>query len=125
MLPVAVEIAPPDAPAEQVQALLSSCSRAMADADCVLAGEAPEGPTQAIAIVTWQPDGRALVEVGKRRSEGADWRSRTVSFSTQDEAIERFRTVGFVIGVLARGERPEVASEPASTESPSTPPASE
>lgn len=105
MLPVAVEIAPPNAPREQVAALLSACSRAVA-ADCVLAADAPGGGTQAVAIVTWQSDGGVNVEVGLRRDGKPEWRSRSVTFGAADEPIERWRAVGFVVGTLARGETP-------------------
>lgn len=106
MLPVAVEVAPPNAPREQLTALLGACSRAVADAECVLAADAAERGSQAVAIVTWQSDGRATVEVGLRREGKPEWRSRSVSFGEADEPIERWRAVGFVVGTLARGERP-------------------
>ena len=105
MLPVAVEVAPPNAPREQMAALLSACSRAVA-ADCVLAADAPAGGTQAVAIVTWQSDGSVTVEVGLRRDGKPEWRSRSVNFGAADEPIERWRAVGFVVGTLARGETP-------------------
>lgn len=111
MLPVAVEVAPPNAPREQVTALLAACSRAVANAECVLAADAPEGGTQAVAIVTWQGDGRARVEVGLRREGKPEWRSRNVSFGAEDEPIERWRAVGFVVGTLARDEAPDAAGK--------------
>lgn len=120
MLPVAVEVAPPNAPREQVTTLLAACTRAVATAECVLASEAPDGGSQAVAIVTWQNDGRAMVEVGLRREGKPEWRSRTVTFSAADEPIERWRAVGFVIGTLARGDQPD-EREPSSTETAPTP----
>lgn len=114
MLPVAVEVAPANPPREQVVALLGACSRAVADADCVLAADLSEGGSQAVAIVTWQSDGRAFVEVGARREGKPEWRSRTVTFGAEDEPIERWRAVGFVVGTLARGEAPgEPEAKPA------------
>jgi hypothetical protein len=118
MLPVAVEVAPPNAPREQVTALLGACSRAVADAECVLASDAPEGGTQAVAIVTWQSDGRATVEVGLRREGKPEWRSRNVSFGVADDPVERWRAVGFVVGTLARGEAP---GEPTANPTEATP----
>jgi hypothetical protein len=50
------------------------------------------------------------VEVGVRRREGAAWRSREISFHAGDAEIERFKSVGFVVGTLARSEAPEPAS---------------
>jgi hypothetical protein len=109
MLPVAVEVAPANAPREQVTALLTACSRAVGDAECILAADAADGNTQAVAIVTWQSDGRATVEVGLRHEGKPEWRSRNVSFLPSDEPLERWRAVGFVVGMLARGETPEEA----------------
>lgn len=106
MLPVAVEVAPANQPREQIAALLAACSRAVGEAECVLAADAPDGGTQAVAIVTWQSDGRATVEVGLRREGKPEWRSRNVSFLASDEPVERWRAVGFVVGTLARGEAP-------------------
>ncbi|MGC4088885.1 MAG: hypothetical protein QM756_13485 [Polyangiaceae bacterium] len=126
MLPIAVEIAPPDAHKDQVAALLSACSRAVAESECVLAAEAPEGGAAAVAIVTWQSDGQAFVEVGMRRDGRPQWRSRNVSFASEDEPIERWRTVGFVLGTLARSELTgENPPEPAPSGEPvrPTPPA--
>ncbi|MFZ5890298.1 MAG: hypothetical protein ACOY0T_04445 [Myxococcota bacterium] len=109
MLPIAVEIAPPDAQREQVTALLSACSHVIADAECVLAAEAPQGGATAVAIVTWQGEEQAFVEVGMRRNGRPEWRSRNVKFAADDEPIERWRTLGFVVGTLARSE---LAAEP-------------
>jgi len=107
-LPVAVEIAPPDAPREHVSALLAACSRALADSECVLSSEAPEDGSRAVAIVTWQGEGRAQIEVGLRREGRPEWRARTLDFEAKDELSERWRTVGFVVGTLSRPElRPD------------------
>jgi hypothetical protein len=104
MLPIAVEIAPLEGHREEASVLLAACSRAAADAECVLAADAPQGGAAAVAIVTWQSDGQAFVEVGMRRAGQPQWRSRNVTFGAGDETVERWRTVGFVIGTLARSE---------------------
>jgi hypothetical protein len=131
VLPVAVEIAPADAPKEQVAVLLSACTRAKRGAECVLAADVPSGGTSAVAIVTWQGGSRALVEVGIRRAGRPDWRSRSLDFDpTRDDVLERWRAVGFVVGTLANEEldepsTPEQAgSEPAAAvaEPPAAPP---
>jgi hypothetical protein len=125
MLPIAVEIAPPDARPEDVAALLTACTRAVAPSECVLAAEAPEGGALAVAIVTWQNDGQAFVEVGMRREGRPEWRSRGVNFAAEDERVERWRTVGFVVGTLARSELSgePVPEEKPKPEPPRTPPA--
>lgn len=104
MLPIAVEIAPLDVRRDEVQVLLAACTRAAADAECVLASEAPPGGAAAVAIVTWQGESEAFVEVGMRREGRPVWRSRTVNFAANDELVERWRTLGFVVGTLARNE---------------------
>ena len=64
VLPVAVEIAPPDSPKESIAVLLAACTRAKRGGECVLAADVAGGGTSAVAIVTWQGNARALVEVG-------------------------------------------------------------
>jgi hypothetical protein len=127
-LPVAVEIAPPDGPREGIQALLGACSRAVATSECIPAAEAPQGQIMAVAIVTWRGENRAVVEVGIREDGQSEWRSRTVDFRATDEPLERWRTVGFIVGTLARGgavseteAEPEPESEPAPLETPTVP----
>lgn len=104
MLPIAVEIAPLDARRDEVQVLLDACTRAAAAGECVLASDAPPGGAGAVAIVTWQTENQAFVEVGMRRDGRPEWRSRNVAFSANDELLERWRTLGFIVGTLARNE---------------------
>lgn len=126
MLPVAVEIAPPEAPREQVLVLLAACSRAVADSECALAADVGDGPTRAVAIVTWQSDSRVFVEVGMRRDGHSEWRSRSVLFGASDEPSERWKAVGFAVGTLARGDSTEPAqlerTPPPPVDSPTPPP---
>jgi hypothetical protein len=125
MLPIAVEIAPLDAHRDEVQVLLAACTRAAAEAECVLASEAPPGGAAAVAIVTWQSESQAFVEVGMRRDGRPEWRSRTVNFAANDEVVERWRTLGFVVGTLARNElvgEPNPEPPPASDQPPKAPP---
>lgn len=105
VLPVAVEIAPADAPREQVQVLLAACTRAKRGGECVLAAEAPSGGSSAVAIVTWQGSARALIEVGLRREGQPEWRARSLDFDpARDDLLERWRAVGLVVGTLANEE---------------------
>jgi hypothetical protein len=54
--------------------------------------------------VTWQTELRAVIEVGRLLEGHPEWRTRALDFETSDRAIERWRTVGFVVGTLAHGE---------------------
>lgn len=85
-------------------ALLAACSRAAAEADCVPAAEAPQGSARALAIISWQGGSRVLIEVGIRREGRPEWRSRTLVFEPRDEPLERWRTIGFIVGTLSRGD---------------------
>ncbi len=116
MLPVAVEIAPPNAPRAHVAVLLAACSRAVAEADCVLAADAAPTGARAVAIVTWHSEAEVLIEVGLRVDGAPIWRSRSMTFRAGDDTAERWRAVGFTLGTLARGAQRQ---EPApSTEEP-------
>ena len=118
VLPVAVEIAPPDSPREQVAVLLAACTRAKRGGECVLAAEAPAAGTSAVAIVTWQGGARALVEVGVRRGGRPQWRARSLDFdATRDDVLERWRAVGLVVGTLANEQVEPPGKAEAPTES--------
>jgi hypothetical protein len=122
-LPVAVEVAPPNAPRAQIAVMLAACSRAVADSSCVLAADVSEGGTLAVAIVTWNAADQVLVEVGLRQHGHAEWRSRSLSFGPRDELLERWRTVGFVVGILARGDAAADSTLPGKESAPRTEPA--
>lgn len=124
-LPIAVEITPPDAPREHVTLLLAACARASASAECVPAAEAPAHGTSAVAIVTWSGERRVTIDVGLRTGGKPAWVSRTLDFRTSDEQAERWRTIGFVVGTLSRGDGSagrETSGAPA--ENPATEPGS-
>lgn len=119
VLPVAVEIAPPDSPKESVAVLLAACTRAKRGGECVLAADVAGGGTSAVAIVTWQGNARALVEVGLRREGHPEWRTRTLEFDpNRDDLLERWRAVGFVVGTLANEEAPSTEGDPERTPKP-------
>jgi len=99
--PIVIDLGVADAPRESVQVLIEACSQAAADTECHLVREAPDGPYAAVAIVTWEADDRVRVEVGLRRAEGAIWRSRELTFQAGDVSVERYKSVGFVVGTLA------------------------
>lgn len=117
-LPIVVDVGLAEPPRDLLGVLLGACTQAAADSQCYLVSEAPEAPYRAIAIITWEREDRVRVEVGVRRTEGGEWRTRQLSFQPNDESLERFRSVGFVVGTLAR-EAPEIGE----TTSPAAPPA--
>jgi hypothetical protein len=117
--PVVIDLGVADAPRESIQVLVDACTQAAAETECHLVRDAPEGPYAAIAIVTWEAGDRIRVEVGVRRAQGAEWRSRELTFQPGDVELERYKSVGFVIGTLASAQDAEAGSRA------TAPPASE
>lgn len=114
-LPIAIDAGVPEPPRELATVLVESCTRAALDTTCYLVKEAPDGPYAALAIITWDRDDKVRVEVGLQREQGTEWRQRQLSFQPADVAVERYRSVGFVIGTLAtasKDEPPEAAPPP-------------
>jgi hypothetical protein len=116
-LPIVVDVGITEPQRDLLGVLLGACSQAAADSQCYLVSEAPEGPYRAIAIVTWEREDRVRVEVGVRRTEGGEWRTRQLSFQPADESLERYRSVGFVVGTLAR-DAPAAQADSALSEPP-------
>jgi hypothetical protein len=111
--PVVIDLGVADGPREAIQVLVDACTQAASETECHLVRDAPEGPYAAIAIVTWEADDRIRIEVGVRRAEGAEWRSRELKFRPGDVELERYKSVGFVIGTLAKANDPEIRAKPA------------
>lgn len=109
---VVVEIAPPGASREREDALLRACAVAARPLSCV-SGESSE-PRELLALVVWEPDGSARIEVGVRQPERVEWAERRLSFSPADPETERWEvaglTVGTVAAALARLPEPEVTA---------------
>lgn len=107
--PIVVDVGAPEPQRELSQALIEACTEAAAsiNTECRLVRDAPSGPYAAIAIVTWEDGGRARVEVGIRREPVSEWRMRELTFQAADADIERYRSVGFVIGSLTTAAREE------------------
>lgn len=105
--PIVVDVGVADPQRELATTLVDACTQAATSAgiDCRLVRDAPNGPYTAIAIVTWEEGDRARVEVGLRREPASEWRTRELSFQAADAAVERYRSVGFVIGSLATAAR--------------------
>jgi hypothetical protein len=110
--PIVVDVGIAEPQRELASALLDACSQAAAGAgaECRLVRDAPNSPYTAIAIVTWEEGDRARVEVGLRRVPASEWRTRELTFQTADADVERYRSVGFVIGTLATAARDEGAT---------------
>jgi hypothetical protein len=124
-LPIAIDVGVTEPPRELAGVLVESCTRAAVDSTCYLVKEAPDDSYAALAIITWERDDKVRIEVGLQREQGTEWRSRQLSFQAGDVAVERYRSVGFVIGTLATASKDEPsASEPSpeSTSSTSPPP---
>lgn len=95
-----------------VASMIEACGKAVPEGGCHLVREAPQGPYRAIAILTWEGTDKVRIEVGLRRDEGTEWRSRSLTFQPRDADIERFRSVGFVVGTLAAEEDREEGPAP-------------
>src|SRR3954471_23618885 len=113
--PIVVDVGVTEPQRELASALVEACTQAAASAstECRLVRDAPSGPYTAIAIVTWGEGDRAHVEVGLRRAPTSEWRTRELTFQAADADIERYRSVGFVIGSLATAARDDAVPKSA------------
>src|SRR6187399_1112425 len=110
---VVIDVGDAQPPRDLVVALVDACSQAAAPAgtECHLVRDAQNEPYAAIAIVTWEEGGKVRVEVGVRKEPVSEWRTRELTFQAQDAEIERYKSIGFVIGSLATATRDEAAPE--------------
>jgi hypothetical protein len=115
--PIVVDVGVAEPQRDLASALVDACSQAAASAsiDCRLVRDTPNGPYTAIAIVTWEEGDRARVEVGLRREPTSEWRTRELTFQAADADIERYRSVGFVIGSLATAARDDAVPKSAAS----------
>ena len=128
--PIVIDIGVAEPPRELAAALVDACTQAASSTECHLVRDAPSGPYVAIAIVTWEEGDRARVEVGLRRDPVSEWRTRELTFQAADADVERYRSVGFVIGSLATAAhddsatttQPSAASPPPPSPPPPPPP---
>jgi hypothetical protein len=107
--PIVIDVGVAEPPRDLAVALVDACTQAAMGNECRLLREVPNAPYTAIAIVTWEEGDRARVEVGLRRDPVSEWRTRELTFQHADADVERYRTVGFVIGGLATAARDEDA----------------
>jgi hypothetical protein len=121
--PVVIDMGMAEPPEALVASMVEACQKAVGDGECHLVREAPRGPYRAIAILTWEGPDKVRIEVGLRRDEGTAWRTRALTFQPEDVEVERFRSVGFVVGTLAveeeqRAEPPAAVTVPPPTSAP-------
>ena len=100
---VMVEIAPPTAPAELIEALLDACSRAVRVGQCAVDDAKVSGEPVAVAIVHWEnaEKSRFRVEVGVRNAGEPVWSNRDLDFDIADPPAERWKAAGLTIATLA------------------------
>ncbi len=103
---IVIEIAAPSVSDDALAVLVSACTRAARDAECVLAKDAGEAQPAAVAIVSQQAEDELRVEVGVRQGEHDSWRTKDFSFLSADQVVDRWRAVGFAIGTLAESNAP-------------------
>jgi hypothetical protein len=108
---IVIEIAASTPPPAELGVLVAACNRAAVSAECALAKDPPERAASAVAIVTLEGPDRVRVELGVRRDEHDQWRTREFAFLAQDDSLERWRAIGFTIGTLF-GSEPEPAGSP-------------
>lgn len=119
----ATTTAPPDAPALYVQLpasmsveeryeLLSACSSAYAAGECAAASSRPTD-SRLLGRVEAEEGHRMLVQVTFDSERGKHSASRELTFVPEDEPLERAKTIGLTLGVVASGTLEEAAAPPA------------
>ena len=101
---IVIEIAAPTLSDAQLAVLVSACTRAARDAECVLTKNAADQPPSAVAIVSEQAPDKMRVEVGVREGDHDAWRTKDFSFLAADDSADRWRAIGFAIGTLAESQ---------------------
>ena len=124
---IVIEIAAPQVSDDALSVLVSACTRAARDAECVLAKNATDAQPAAVAIVSLQAEDKMRVEVGVHQGDHDSWRTKDFAFLAADDPLDRWRAVGFAIGTLAESEQPaepKASEPPAPTATPRPPPTS-
>jgi len=116
---IAVEIPVVHATPERTEALLRACAIAAAPDQCQIADASSETPA-AFAIVTWQGELIAHIEIGRQGSR--DWLERRLTFAEEDPPLERWQAVGYAIGTLYGAARDDALQEGPAQPSPSPAP---
>lgn len=132
--PVAIVVAPAEAPPVSLRAMVEACSAAIRGyPSCEAAASTPDdAPVDVVVRWTDEKHGAVTVRVRLRRTEVV--RERRLAFSTGDPEIERWRAAGFAVATLiedATAAPPTTPVPPAATtpapptsrdEPPATPP---
>jgi hypothetical protein len=121
--PVVIDMGIVEPPEVMIASMVEACQKAVGDGECHLVRDAPQGAYRAIAILTWDGPDKVRVEVGLRRDAGTEWRTRALSFQPEDVELERYRSVGFVVGTLATEEQPSGPAPPTAAPPPPVAPA--
>ena len=98
---IVIEVSAPSVSDDALAVLVSSCTRAARNAECVLAKNAGEEQPDAVAIVSLQGEDKMRVEVGLHQGDHDSWRTKDFAFLAADEPMDRWKAVGFAIGTLA------------------------
>jgi hypothetical protein len=106
---IVIEIAAPNVSDEALSVLVSSCTRAAREAECVLTKNASDEQPAAVAIVSQQGENKMRVEVGVRQGDHDSWHTKEFAFLAVDALEDRWRAVGFAIGTLAENNPPQPA----------------
>ena len=102
---VVVEVPARDRARPEAAALIAACTSALDGGRCQLARTDAEVESgTAIAIVSFRDVDhlRALVEVASSKQPNETWLSEELEFKSQDQRLERFRTLGLAIAALVR-----------------------
>ncbi len=101
-------------------AAAQACSASMHEARCAVSSGPPADAPSVRAAVTFDADGSVRIVVQR----GSNSERRALRFRVEDSAVERWRSVGLVVGTLAQGllERPSAPPAPTSPPPRPTPP---
>jgi hypothetical protein len=121
--PVAIVVAPAEAPPVSLRAMVEACSAAIRGyPSCEAAASTPdEAPVD--VVVRWIDEKRGAVTVRVRLRRTEVVRERRLAFSAADPEIERWRAVGFAVATLIEDATaaPTPATPPTAA-TPATPP---
>ncbi len=124
--PVVIELSAADAASAHAGVMVAACTQAVADGECQTAVSDP-ADARAIAMVSWDPARTSVrIELGVKSGGSTRWVSRRLDFRDGDPEIERWRSVGLVVGTLVgeaeqEVERTRVAESPKPGPTPSPP----
>jgi len=100
--------------APAARALVSACTAALREGECVIGGASTGADVIAVATVTLSADGRISIDVDVREKGSSPERhpSRDLAFHDADPIEERWRSTGFAIASLSGGAVSPAAEPP-------------